>query len=129
MPSDLVAQYQAKFDRDFPRGAVASWQDDARTAYLVPRVLVTGQHGLDPEIWLPVFAGSDKTLGPFRVTGISPAPGARGEVAVTLDSAQTLLLNAGVSDAVAQAMAGDRQRFTDLAPSGGARVLDGDAPE
>jgi hypothetical protein len=130
MPSDLVAQYQQKFDREFPAGAVASWQDTSTTTYLIPRVLVTGQHGLDPEIWLPVFAGSDKTLGPFRVLSIQQVQRVPHMVAVTLDNVESpLLLNAGVSPEVMQAMAADRQRFTELAPAGGARVHDGDAAE
>jgi hypothetical protein len=76
-----------------------------------------------------VFAGSDKTLGPFRVTGMQQAQAVPYMVAVTLDNVDTpLLLNAGVSEEAAQAMAADRQRFTDLAPAGGARVFDGDVP-
>ena len=133
MPPDVVVKYQRKFDRDFPKGAVAFWQGDDRTAYLIPRILVTGQHGLDPEIWLPVFSGSDKTLGPFRVLAYEvnhgDGSGPRQD-RLMLDNVDTpLLLNAGVSKEAAQAMAADRQRFTDLAPDGGARVFDGDAPE
>jgi hypothetical protein len=131
MPSDLIARYQAKLDREFPQGAVASWEDRGNTAtYLIPRVLVTGQQGLDPEIWLPAFAGSTKTLGPFRVLSYQPVQSHPYAVRVTLDNVdRPLLLNAGVSEEAARAMAGDRQRFTDLAPAGGARVFDGDAPE
>jgi hypothetical protein len=130
MPPDLVAQYQAKMDREFPHGAIASWQGERGTTYLIPRVLVTGQHGLDPEIFLPVFAGSDKTLGPFRIRGLQQVQVRPHMVAVTLDNVdKTLLLNAGVSEEAARAMAADRQRFTDLAPAGGAKVFDGDAPE
>ena len=117
-------------DRDFPQGAVAFWQDKTNTAYLVPRVLVTGQRGLDPEIYLPVFAGSNKTLGPFRVLSMQQVQSAPRALELTLDGEdRLLLLSAGVSEAVALAMAADRQQFTDLAPSGGARVFDGDAPE
>jgi hypothetical protein len=131
MPSDLIAQYQAKMDREFPHGAVASWDQPGSTVtYLVPRILVTGQHGLDPEIFLPVFAGSDKTLGPFRVLSMSQAQRDPYMVRADVDGAQgALLLNAGVSPEAAAAMAADRQSFTALAPAGGARVFDGDAPE
>ena len=127
MPPDLVARWQRQFDREFPAGAVVFWQGDDRTAYLVPRILVTGQHGLDPEIWLPVFSGSNKTLGPFRMVTRQQVPGSPHTVAVTLSGSRVLLLNAGVSKAVAQAMAADRQKFLKLAPDGGARVFDGDA--
>ncbi len=130
MPDEVVVKYQRKFDREFPRGAVASWQGDDRTAYLVPRVLVTGARGLDPEIWLPVFSGSNKTLGPFRVLSVQQVHGALHTVRVVLDSVQSpLLLSTGVSKEAARAMAADRQRFLELAPDGGARVFDGDAPE
>jgi hypothetical protein len=130
MPLDLVAQYQAKMDREFPHGALASWQGERGTTYLIPRILVTGRHGLDPEIFLPVFAGSDKTLGPFRVTGLQQVQTRPHMVAVTLDNVdKTLLLNAGVSEEAAQAMAASRQAFLEQAPAGGERVLDGDAPE
>ncbi len=62
--------------------------------------------------------------------GIQLLHGAHHAIAVTLDNVDApLLLNAGVSREAAQAMAADRQRFTDLAPQGGARVFDGDAPE
>jgi len=133
MPPDVVVKYQRKFDREFPRGAVASWQGDDRTAYLIHRILVTGQHGLDPEIWLPVFAGSNKALGPFRVLAYEVNHGDGSgprEDRLVLDNVQSpLLLNAGVSEHAARAMAADRQRFTELAPQGGARVFDGDAAE
>jgi hypothetical protein len=131
VPSDLIAQHQAKFDRQFPHGAAAAWQGDSKTAYLVPRIMVTGQRGLDPEIWLPVFAGSNKTLGPFRVLSREDLPSAGPPIIrLTLDSVEApLLLNAGVPAVVAEAMAADRQQFMDLAPHGGARVFDGDAPE
>jgi hypothetical protein len=130
MPPDLVAQWQQRFDREFAHGAIASWQGRRGTTYLVPRILVTGQHGLDPEIFLPVFAGSDKTLGPFRVLSVQPAQASPHAVRVLLDNVkEQLLLNAGVSQEAARAMAADRQRLTELASQGGARVLDGDVPE
>jgi hypothetical protein len=130
MPSDFIARYQQKFDREFPAGAVASWQGRSGVTYLIPRVLVTGQHGLDPEIWLPVFAGSNKTLGPFRVLSVQQVPGVLHSVRVLLDNVkEPLLLNAGVPAEAARAMAADREQFVQLAPAGGARVLDGDAPE
>lgn len=131
MPPDLVVRHQHYFDLEFPHGAVASWEQHGSAAtYLIPRILVTGLHGLDPEIWLPVFSGSNKTLGPFRVRGMHPVPGSPRVVRVTLDNvAEPLLLNDGVSEQAARAMAADRQRFLELAPDGGARVFDGDAPE
>lgn len=128
-PPDLVVKYQRKFDREFPAGAVASWQG-TRTTYMVPRILVTGQRGLDPEIWLPVFSGSDKTLGPFRVLGMQQVRRVPHVIEVTLDNVELpLRLDAGVSPEAMRAMAADRQRFLDLAPDGGALVFDGDAPE
>jgi hypothetical protein len=131
MPSDLIARYQRKFDREFPHGALASWQDPGNAVtYLVPRVLVTGQRGLDPEIWLPVFAGSDKALGPFRVLSTEEVQQGPHMVRLVLDGVDgELLLNAGVPGEAARAMNADRQGFIALAPSGGARVFDGDAPE
>ena len=129
-PSDLIAKYQAKLDREFPRGAVAAWQDKPRTAYLIPRILVTGQRGLDPEIWLPVFAGSSKTLGPFRVLSMEQVQASPRAVAAAIDGMDALLLlSAAVSEAAGQAMATDRQQFLELAPRGGPRIFDGDAPE
>jgi len=130
MPSDFIVRWQGAYDRDFPRGAVASWQRPGEpvTTYLVPRILVTGQRGLDPEIWLPVFAGSDKTLGPFRVLSQQDMHQHPHMVSLTLDGADApLLLNAGVSDQAATAMAAERQAFTALAPHGGPRVFDGGA--
>ena len=109
---------------------MAFWQDGRNTAYLVPRILVTGQRGLDPEIYLPVFSGSNKTLGPFRVLSSQQVRAAPRALELTLDGEpRSLLLSAGVSERAALAMAGDRKMFTELAPCGGARVFDGDAPE
>lgn len=125
--SDFIAQHQGWFDRKFPRGAIASWQRAGdTTTYLVPRILVTGQRGLDPEIWLPVFAGSDKTLGPFRMLSLSQVQASPFMAALILDNADVLQLNAGVSDQAAAAMAGERQAFTDLAPQGGPQVFAGE---
>jgi hypothetical protein len=130
LPSDLITKTQAKFDREFPRGAIASWKDKSDTVYLIPRILVTGQRGLDPEIYLPVFAGSNKTLGPFRVLSLQQVYDKPRAVAAVIDGEdRPLLLSAGVSEAAAAAMAVDRKSFTELAPHGGARVFDGDAPE
>ena len=130
MPPDLIARWQQQFDREFPKGAVVFWQGDDRISYLVPRVLVTGQHGLDPEIWLPVFSGSNKTLGPFRVLSYEDLPGSGPrQVRLVLDNVEAPLLLVTALGANAQAMAADRQWFTELAPDGGARVFDGDAPE
>lgn len=129
MPSDLIAQHQQRFDREFPHGAIVSWDRPGSATYLIPRILVTGQRGLDPEIWLPVFAGSDKTLGPFAVLSMARSQGRPYALRVMLDDGDALLLNAGVSEQAAQAMAADRRRFIELAPRGGARVFDGDVPE
>jgi hypothetical protein len=130
MPDDFVSRYQAKFDREFPHGALAAWRDKSTATYLVPRIMVTGQRGLDPEIWLPVFAGSNKTLGPFRVLSVQETQHSPYAIQVLLDNVQEpLLLSAGVSPEAAAAMAADRASFTALAPAGGQRVFDGDAQE
>jgi hypothetical protein len=118
MPPDLAASWQARFDEQFPDGALASWHDTRSTAtYLIPRVLVTGLAGLDPEIFLPVFAGSDKTLGPFRVLAREEVQRDPYLVRLTLDNVDApLLLNAGVSEQAALAMAADRESFMRQAP-------------
>lgn len=126
MSDEQRAKWQARLDHSFPRGMVASWdKEGARTTYLVPRVVVVEMSGLDPVVWLDAYSGSDKTLGPYRVTSyVEHRSGWHRQVEVTFDGIpHPMCWNAGVSRRAARVMNPERIRLLTLAPQGGEAVL------
>lgn len=112
---DQAVRWQKKFDRDYPKGLLATW-DDLRTedgnaprhVYLCPRVEVTGMDGLNPVVMLPV-PGWEKVVQPgavesYQITQTSP------KVAkVTFAGGRSMSWGAGVNKAQAQATDEDRK--------------------
>ena len=118
-----VAEWQHRLDRQFPRGAVAGWSGVTGTVYQIPRILVLriGSGGL-PVVLMPVFSGSDKVLGPYRITSYQrTGPRTGGPVSqVTFSGdARVMTWNPRVSERLARLMAPERDLFMALAPDGG----------
>lgn len=64
---DLREQWQKKLDKEYPHGAMLSWDDpDGADWVPCPRVEVAGMEGLDPVLRFPCF-GFEKVLGPWQV--------------------------------------------------------------
>lgn len=124
-PSLSVAEWQAKFDHDFPQGVIASWGAEARhpgrAIYVIPRVEVTALSGLDPMVRLPVQA-SQVVLGPLRVMNyraVTP------EIYHLEFGDHKMVWVSRMSDELAQSLAADRAASVQRAPQGGPRVLTG----
>lgn len=75
MARDIADTYQHKFDREFPDGAVCTWDRPGEhpVIYLIPRIEVTGAAGLDPVVTLTPLDRS-RVLGPLQVISYNPAP-------------------------------------------------------
>jgi hypothetical protein len=119
--NEQLAGWQGKLDRAFPYGLVASWED-RQVTYLVPRVVVTAMSGDSPVVWLPVFAGSDKVLGPLVLTSYDRVSYKVAKVTFA-GVGKSMTWYAGVSKLASHAMAGERQHLTKLAPHGGEAVM------
>lgn len=122
MTDEQVAGWQRRLDRVFPWGLVAAWEDNRRVAYLVPRVVVTSMSGSDPVVWLLVFAGSDKVLGPLTLTSFERLSYKVARVRFG-GVPRFMTWSAAVSRAASRAMNPDRQRLIALAPEGGEAVM------
>lgn len=87
---DALARWQHKFDREYPDGAVCSWDlpaDQTPVIYVTPRIEVIDMAGLEPVVRI-VPLDQSRVLGPARVTSYTPAHGGRwppGTFRVTLD--------------------------------------------
>jgi hypothetical protein len=119
MTDEQVARWQDKLDREFPRGmAVAFERGDVN--YIVPRVIVLHMEGLDPVVWFPVFAGSDKTFGPLKVTAYEQIRSSPRAVRVWLDTVrQPMVWSDTLDPQVVREMEPERLRLFELAPHGG----------
>lgn len=88
MPGDVAAAWRSKLAREFPDGAVCSWDRPGQPViYLVPEIEVTGVAGLDPVVRL-VPLDRSRVLGPLRVTSYHPVAGGwpPGTARVTFDN-------------------------------------------
>lgn len=121
MPNAQVAARQEIFDRAFPFGLVAAWED-RQGIYLVPRVVVTGMSGSDPVVWLPVFSGSDKVLGPLVLLSYTRVGHKLARVQFQGVS-RPMTWYAGVSRTASRVMSDDRRRLVELAPQGGEAIM------
>ena len=110
----LKEKFQAKFDKEFPEGAVASWIEPPDAAlrpviYNIPLVEVTAMAGLDPVITLVVYGTGSKVLGPWRVTNYEIISEGPLTARVTFDNVDApLMLVGAVGDHMALMMAHDR---------------------
>jgi hypothetical protein len=76
---DAAAAWQRRIDREFPDGAVCSWElpaDQTPVIYVTPRIVVVDMAGLDPVVTITPLDNS-RVLGPARVASYSPARGSR----------------------------------------------------
>lgn len=62
---DQATRWQSRLDREFPRGLLATWEDDD-TPYLVPWVQVQGMRGADPIVYFTNDSG--RWFGPVALT-------------------------------------------------------------
>lgn len=121
-----VPDWQHKLDRLFSHGAIASWDDgDPRSAvYLVPRIYVVDVEDGKPVVWMSAFAGSDKTLGPWPVTAITPLRHSPFAARVALRGhARAMRWNAGMDERLASAMFPERSAGIERFPDGGMEVF------
>lgn len=73
--ADVAASWQAKLDREFPHGAVCSWdRPGPPVIYLVLRIEVTGAVGLDPVVQL-IPLDQSRVLNDLWVQSYTPAAG------------------------------------------------------
>lgn len=122
---DQVSRWQAKLDREFPSGMVAGFRGGGSN-YLISRPIVVYMTGLDPVVWLPVFSGSEKALGPSRVVSYEQVRNSPRAVRVMFENDLPMVWSAAVSPEAARAMAGERARSIAFVPNGGDKVLKGE---
>lgn len=129
-PDEQTVKWQARLDRDFPRGAIAAWSGltPPPASYQIPRILVLRVVNDHPVVLLPVLTGSDKVLGPWQVSAYEvnhgvvtgPLAGTQRVVRVTFEEdSRTMTWNPRVTDRLARVMAPERAAFMKLAPHGG----------
>lgn len=121
-----VADWQHQLDRQFPQGAIAHWVREKPGTYLIPRIYVVGMEDGQPVVWLPVFAGSDKELGPWAITSYDPDLVGPFGARVTLQGpGHAMLWRAGLDDKLAAEMQPERDEGIRRCPDGGPGVLNG----
>jgi hypothetical protein len=76
MAYDHQASWSARIARDFPDGAVCTWDrtGESPVIYMVPRIEVAGIEGLDPLVKL-IPLDMSRVLGPLKLLSYSLAPG------------------------------------------------------
>jgi hypothetical protein len=77
---DAAAAWQRRIDREFPDGAVCSWElpaDQTPVIYVTPRIVVVDMAGLDPVVRI-VPLDRSRVLGPARVISYVPVIGNTG---------------------------------------------------
>jgi hypothetical protein len=124
---DQVTRWQQKLDKEFPNGLVAHFERGTAN-YFIARVAVTEMAGLDPVVWLPVFSGSEKSFGPWRVLSYEQVHSTPNRaVRVTFDNnGKPMVWSTAVPKEAVRLMARDREKMVAYAPNGGSRVLKGD---
>jgi hypothetical protein len=118
--SPLVAKWQKKLDRDFPDGAVVSYQREDSPVYLVSRVECTTMAGLDPVLLLSPDSG--QPMGPWQLVSLTETEPQR-YTAVFAELPEPMLLNAAVPGRAAHNLSAERAHRISAAPQGGLRVL------
>lgn len=115
--SPLIAEWQAKFDKAFPHGALMySRAHTDRPVFPVIRPEVVGMAGLDPLVKFPVNDGS-LVIGPYRMTSYADA--GDGLHQFTFADADDFILNASVPEKLGKEMAAQRQAYVSAHPHGG----------
>lgn len=122
----LMQQYQRRFDEDFPRGLLASWDDPGgpEFTYPVPRVEVIAMRGLDPQVMLPVDDWAKTVEGvvvSYRVDRTDPCLVARVIFRGSQD--RHMLWSAGVGPQLAVRLVPVRARLIRLASARGCSSL------
>lgn len=130
MPDAQTIDWQARLDREFPRGAVVNaWHDPHSigrlpppgVTYEIPRIVVLRVADGQPVVLMPVFHGSDKVLGPLHLTSYERL--SRILVKVTLAGQKDVMTwNSRISERLARLMAPEREASVKLAPQGGRAV-------
>lgn len=77
MAVDLVTTWRSKLNREFPDGAVCSWELPAGQTpviYVTPQIEVIAMTGLDPLVRI-VPLDNSRVLGPAQVSSYEPVRG------------------------------------------------------
>lgn len=125
-PPETARRWQARLDRDFPRGILLSSirREAAEHTFLSPRAEVTSVRGLDPVVFLDIPGHGRGFSG--VITGYNPVQSSPCRVVeVTLDYGgdnpsrdRTVLFSGNVSDSAARAMAPYREKSLRLSAEG-----------
>lgn len=111
--ADLREQWQAKLDKEYPAGAMLSWDDpDGADWVPCPRAEVAGMEGLDPVVRFPCY-GFEKVLGPWQVLAVKKSdrfPATQEFTFKGMDPARALLVQSRVPEHLRNLMADDRQK-------------------
>lgn len=105
--------WQDRLDREFPRGALCSWdygRGGHRVVYKVPRIVVTGEDGGYPVVALPSDTG--RLLGPWQVASYDDDGHGPGLKRVTFERiTEPMTWSPAVPDRLAHMMKTERDRL------------------